>query len=66
MQTIERKEKELKIFQENELKRMIREFDYKNYDKKFNIDPSTVLSSLFGSEKAEKEIIRNGLQKKFI
>ena len=49
---------------DSELRRMIREFDFKNYDKRFSIDAVTVLSSLFGAENAEKEIIRNGLLKK--
>ena len=49
---------------ESEIKRLIREFDFKNYDKKYNTDPSIILSSIFGPYLAEREIIRNGLLKK--
>ena len=51
---------------ESEIKRLIREFDFKNYDKKYNTDPSIVLSSICGPYLAEREIIRNGLLKKII
>lgn len=43
------KENALKIIEENELHRIVVEFDHKNYDKKYQTDCATVLASLFGA-----------------
>jgi hypothetical protein len=43
---------------------MIREFDFKSYGKRYNIDPSTVLSVMFGGARADRELIKNGMQKR--
>ena len=55
------KEKEIKARDEQELQRIIREFDLKNYWMRFKTDSSTVLAALFGAFNAEREIVRNGL-----
>ena len=43
--------------------RIIKEFDYKSYAKRFNIDPITVLSCLFGGPICDREIVKNGMKK---
>jgi hypothetical protein len=48
---------------DGELSRIVKEFDFKQYGRKFNIDPATVLSTLFGGSRADKEIIKNGMAK---
>jgi len=50
--------------EEEELMRIIREFDYKNYRKRMGIPCSTVLCALFGCYKADKELIRHGMTRK--
>ena len=42
---------------------MIKEFDYKQYDRKYKIDCDTVLAALIGSKMANQELIRNGMNK---
>jgi len=45
--------------------RIIREFDYKNYRKRMGVPCSTVLCALFGCYKADKELIRHGMTRKW-
>ncbi|CAD8138512.1 unnamed protein product [Paramecium pentaurelia] len=43
--------------------RIVKEFDYKNYSKRFNIDPITVISCLVGGIRCDREIIKQGMKK---
>ncbi len=61
---IREKQRELKLIDEQELSRIVKEFDYKNYAQRYKTDCGTVLAALFGAFNAEREIIRNGLKKK--
>jgi len=61
---IDDKNKQIKIMEEEELMRIIREFDYKNYRKRMGVPCSTVLCALFGCYKADKELIRHGMTRK--
>lgn len=56
------------IFNEErkEITRIIKEFDYKQYSKRFLIDCDTVLAASIGAKKANYELIRNGMVKKNI
>ena len=47
-----------------EIARIIKEFDFKQYGQKFNIDCPTVLAALFGARKAEKVMIIFGMHHK--
>lgn len=58
------KERELRGLEDEEMQRIIKEFDYKNYISKYKTKYSIVLCSLFGAFKAEREIVRNGLKEK--
>lgn len=60
------KEKFQEIFKEErkEITRIIKEFDYKNYSGRYYIDCETVLCSLIGAVKANKELIRHGMSNK--
>ena len=55
---------QLKQFEEEELVRIIREFDFKSYGRRYHIDPPTVFSTMFGGASADREIIKNGMQKR--
>lgn len=57
------KEKQLKLMEDKELIRVIKEYDYKNYEKRFGVKCGVVLSSLFGAPRAEREITKNGMNK---
>lgn len=57
------KTEELRKLERKEVIRMIKEFDYKQYDRKYKIDCDTVLAALMGSKKANQELIRNGMNK---
>lgn len=46
-----------------EINRIIKEFDYKNYAKRFSIDVTTVISSLVGVRQAVKEVAKYGMIK---
>ena len=61
---IEEKLKEIKLLEETEIPRIVKEFDYKNYEKKYNADCRKVLGALFGARIAEREIIKHGMLKK--
>ena len=56
----------LSVEEEEELKRIVKEFEYKQYSRRFNIDPDTVLSCLFGGKVADRELIKNGLKKRHL
>jgi hypothetical protein len=58
-------EKKNEIFKDErkEITRMIKEFDYKQYAKRYYIDCDTVLAALIGAKKANQELIRNGMIK---
>ena len=62
---IQEKKQEILKEEKKEIVRIIKEFDYKQYAKRFSIDCDTVLASLIGAKKANKELIRNGMLKKF-
>ena len=47
--------------EQNEIYRIVKEFDYKHYAKRFNVDVTTVLSSLIGVKNALKEISKFGM-----
>lgn len=53
--------KEIALDDQKETLRIIKEFDFRNYDKRFNVDIGTVLAALLGAEKAEKELLKNGM-----
>lgn len=61
---LKEKQKALKIFEDKELTRIIKEFDYKNYEKRYSVSCGVVLSALFGSSRADREIIKNGMNKR--
>ena len=54
----------IKAMEEDELMRIIKEYDYKNYKKRMGVPCSIVLCSLFGCYKADRELIRNGMTRK--
>lgn len=58
------KQKQLKAFEDKEIIRVIKEFDFKNYEKRFNVKCGVVLSTLFGAIRADREIIKNGMNKR--
>ncbi|EAR84118.2 hypothetical protein TTHERM_00723030 (macronuclear) [Tetrahymena thermophila SB210] len=58
------KEKQLKQLEDKELIRVIKEYDYKNYEKRFGVKCGLVLSTLLGSVRADREIIKNGMNKR--
>jgi len=43
---------------------VIKEYDYKNYEKRYGVKCGIVLSSLFGAPRADREIIKNGMNKR--
>ena len=47
-----------------EINRLVKEFDFHNYETKHGISPFFVFSSILGSEKALKILLRNGMMKK--
>eukprot|EP01017_Pseudomicrothorax_dubius_P044952 TRINITY_DN7682_c0_g2_i1.p1 TRINITY_DN7682_c0_g2~~TRINITY_DN7682_c0_g2_i1.p1 ORF type:complete len:171 (+),score=44.78 TRINITY_DN7682_c0_g2_i1:200-712(+) len=55
--------KQRNLYQEDlkETERLIREFDFRNYEKRFMVDIGTVLAAILGAEKAEKELLKNGM-----
>lgn len=55
--------KTIKKMENTEINRMIKEFDYKNYAKRFSIDVNTVISSLVGVRQAMKEVAKYGMIK---
>ncbi|KRX08159.1 hypothetical protein PPERSA_01704 [Pseudocohnilembus persalinus] len=61
---IQNKKKEIKTLEDQELSRIVKEFDYKNYLQKYHTKYSTVLCALFGVTRAEREIVKNGLKEK--
>lgn len=48
-----------------ELSRLIKKLTFQNYEKKYNVDGGFILGSLFGAFRAERDLIKNGLQKKY-
>lgn len=50
--------------EDKELVRVIKEYDYKNYEKRFGVKCGVVLSTLLGSTRADREIIKNGMNKR--
>ena len=47
-----------------EINRLLKEFDFHNYEGKYSISPFCTFSSLFGAEKALLILFRNGKSKK--
>jgi len=47
-----------------EINRLVKEFDFHNYERKFNISPFYVFSSLLGTEQALVILLRHGMIKK--
>ena len=43
-----------------EVKRIVREFEYRNYKKNYKVDIDTVLGALFGAKRAERELSIHG------
>ena len=58
------KTKELRLLQEEEVRRLIREFDFRSYESRYSIDSTTVLYAIVGRKVAKKELIRYGMLKK--
>ena len=58
---IEEKMQLIKKIENLEITRIIKEFDFKNYAERNNIDCGTVLASLCGAKKANTEILRHGM-----
>ena len=58
---IEALEQHMKYEEDNEAERMINEFEYKNYKKRFNTEITIVVPAIFGAHKGEKILIRYGL-----
>lgn len=58
---IEALEQKMKSEEEMEADRMIKEFEFKDYKKRFNSDITIVIPAIFGAHKGEKILIRYGL-----
>lgn len=56
--------KQIEISQKIEIHRIIKEFDFRNYRKRFNTEPDVVISSLIGVKLALKQLTRYGMNKK--
>lgn len=50
--------------EESQIDRLVKEIEFKSYIKRYNCECMTVLGSLFGGLRAEREIVKNGLNKK--
>lgn len=71
---IEKKTQKLQKMEEEELIRIIKEIDFKNYlsryldyfriQDRFHVEAMQLLAALFGYQKAERELIKNGMMKK--
>ncbi|CAD8054231.1 unnamed protein product [Paramecium sonneborni] len=48
---------------DEQVTRIMKEFDYKNYSKRFSIDPITVISCLVGGARCDREIVKQGMKK---
>ncbi|CAD8140295.1 unnamed protein product [Paramecium octaurelia] len=48
---------------DEQVTRIVKEFDYKNYSKRFSIDPITVISCLVGGPRCDREIVKQGMKK---
>ncbi|CAD8046969.1 unnamed protein product [Paramecium sonneborni] len=48
---------------DEQVSRIVKEFDYKNYSKRFSIDPITVISCLVGGVRCDREIVKQGMKK---
>jgi hypothetical protein len=44
--------------------RIIKEYELKNYEKRFGVPCAVVLAALLGPKRAEFEVIKNGISKK--
>ena len=68
IESIEKKIKILKSLcekqQKTEINRLSKEFDFQNYERKYNISPFYVFSALFGVKNALQILMRNGMIKK--
>ncbi|CAD8044038.1 unnamed protein product [Paramecium primaurelia] len=53
----------LQHLEDEQVIRIVKEFDYKNYGKRFNIDPITVISCLVGGARCDREIVKYGIKK---
>lgn len=47
-----------------EAKRIIYEYDFRNYERVYNMDCAIVLTAIIGAKNAQAEIIRNAMKKK--
>lgn len=61
---IDQRNKEIEKQGQLEVMRLVNEFERKNYQKRYGIDHQTVFGALFGAPQAEREIVKNGLNKK--
>ena len=61
---IESLQKEYHTLYHEEVDRVIKEFDFKSYAKKYKTSCGTVLSALFGIRNANKELLRYGMMGK--
>ncbi len=57
-------QKIIRTMQNSEVYRIIKEFDYRNYSKRFNVDVPLVLSCLVGVKQAQKEISKFAMKNK--
>ncbi|CAK79597.1 unnamed protein product (macronuclear) [Paramecium tetraurelia] len=53
----------LQHLEDEQITRIVKEFDYKNYAKRFSIDPITVISCLVGGTRCDREIVKYGIKK---
>ena len=53
----------LRKFQEDEVKRIVREFEFREYGKRFNITSTEVILALVGAKDANSALMRLGILK---
>jgi len=51
-------------FDQVEILRIVREFDFRSYSKVYNVDIDTVLGALLGANRAERELSIHGFRHK--
>ena len=53
----------MKKFQEDEIKRIVREFEFREYGKRFNVTSMEVILALVGAKDANSALMRLGILK---
>ncbi|EGR30800.1 hypothetical protein IMG5_123140 [Ichthyophthirius multifiliis] len=63
---LDSKKKYLKNIEKEETIRIIKEYEHKNYEKKYGNPIAVILSALLGPQQAELEIFKHGINRKQI